>query len=178
MKAKVLLATGWVGLFCLGCDTKKEPKPDQSNPSQLPPLAISEIVGTWKLIGASLISPIQIADIYDVNNPLLNSNPVAREGFCTKNSLLTLNADNTCREEFVEATYHFPNSTTQNCSAVTYTGSFTFNSNARTISLDFNNPNNNKVYFVKSVENNIMIVEAESTQGGTPSKRSVTYQKQ
>ncbi len=170
---------GILHILCIvGCDTKKEPKPEQPNQPQLTPLTLSEITGTWKLVAASLLAPIPISDIYDVNNSILFSSSAAREGFCSKNSLLSINADNTCNEEFIAATYNFPNSTTQNCPAITYTGNFTLNSNTRTITLTFTNPTNDKIYFVKSIENGTMIVESESTQGGTPSKRSVTYQKQ
>lgn len=178
MNIKVVFL-GILHILCVvGCDTKKEPKPEQPGQPQLTPLTLSEVTGTWKLVAASLLSPVPIADIYDTNNTLLISNPSAREGFCSKNSLLSINTNNTCIEEFIAAIYNFPNSTTQNCPAITYTGNFTLNSNNRTITLTFSNPTNDKIYFVKSVENGIMIAESESSQGGIPSKRSITYQKQ
>lgn len=175
---KIIFRFLWLILLVqlFACDTKKQPKPEPQEPS-LTSLTLAEITGTWRLQAAALLSPVAIADIYDVNNPLLNSNPSAREGFCSKNSILTLNSDGTCSEEFVANTFNFPNSTTQDCPAVTFTGTFTLNSAVRTISMSFNNPNNDKVYFIKSVENNIMIAESESLQGGIPSKRSITYQK-
>lgn len=159
------------------CDTKKQPRPEPLAPTD-PPLTLAEITGTWRLQAASLLSPIAIADIYDTSNPILYGNASAREGFCSKNSLLTLNENATCSEEFVAAIYNFPNSTTQDCPASTFTGNFTLNATERTITMTFDNPNNNKIYLIKSVENGIMIAESESNQGGVPSKRSITYQKQ
>ncbi len=167
----------FVFLALLACDTKKQPKPEPQEPS-LTPLTLAEITGTWRLQAAALLSPVAIADIYDVNNPLLNGNASAREGFCSKNSVLMLNENGTCSEEFVANTFNFPNSTTQDCPALTFTGTFTLNSATRTITMTFNNPSNDKTYFIKSVENGIMIAESESMQGGIPSKRSITYQKQ
>lgn len=173
-KISYFLLVFWV---LLACDTKKLPKPAPADPI-LSPLNLAEITGRWRLETAALLSPVSIANIYDENNSLLYTNPSAREGFCSKNSLLTLNENGTCSEEFVATTYSFPNATTQDCPAVTFTGTFTLNSAARTITMSFDNPNNNKVYFIKSVENNTMIAESESLQGGIPSKRSITYQKQ
>jgi hypothetical protein len=167
----------FVFLALLACDTKKQPKPEPQEPP-LTPLTLSEITGAWRLEAAALLSPVSITDIYDVNNPLLNSNPSAREGFCSKNSMLTLNENGTCSEEFVANTFNFPNSTTQDCPAATFTGTYILNSAARTITMTFNNPNNDKKYFIKNVENGIMIAESESMQGGIPSKRSITYRKQ
>jgi len=174
---KFIICIFLIGLAVSACDTKKQPKPEPAVPTLIP-LNLVEITGTWKLQTAALLSPVNISNIYDENNALLYNNPSAREGFCSKNSLLTINNDNTCTEEFVTATYNFPNATTQDCPAVIFTGSFVLNTAERTITMSFNNSSNNKTYFIKSVENGIMIAESESIQGGVLSKRSITYQKQ
>ncbi len=168
------------------CDTKKTTTAPAPAPTGF---TAAQVAGTWRLTsGSSLVAggAITIPNIFDQTaaNPAIGS-PDGRGAFCTKNSVLTLDATGTFTEAFVAATYTFSGQPDQLCGASTLSGTFAIpvpavttpaSPSVLTLTYAGGTPSPRPLT-VKSVTATNMVIEISSNAGGVPSVTTVTYTK-
>ena len=174
-KLTQILAFAFVlGISLYACDTKKDPAP------VVPPaptgFTATSVAGSWKLTAGSAAA-VGVPDIFDTAG-LTASNADGRAAFCTKNSVLKLNADGTFTEEFLTATYTFSGQPDQVCTARTLSGTFAVVATSGALTLTYAGgtpaPRN---FVVKTVTATNMTIEITTTVPFTV-LTTVTYTKQ
>ncbi len=171
-----------LGISLYACDTKKDPAP-----VVVPPPATgftaAQVAGTWKLTaGSSSVAggAISIPNIFDQTAAnLAIGNADGRAAFCTKNSILTLNASGTFTENFATATYVLAGQADQTCTASSVAGTFAIPTSSSVLTLTYTGGTPApRIFMVKTVTATNMTVEISSNAGGVASVNTVTYTKQ
>ncbi len=171
-----------LGISLYACDTKKDPAPAVVTPTGF---TAAQIAGTWKLTaGSSSVAggAIVIPNIFDQTAAnLATTNADGRAAFCTKNSVLTLNASGTFTEDFVAATYVFVGQPDQTCATSSVGGTFTIPASSSVATFTYTSGTPvppARSFTVKSVTSTNMTVEISSNAGGVASVTTGTYTKQ
>lgn len=180
---QILTLAFFLGISLYACDTKKDPAP------VVPPaptgFTAAQVAGTWKLTaGSSSVAggAISIPNIFDQTAAnLAITNADGRAAFCTKNSVLTLNASGTFTEDFATATYVFVGQPDQTCSASSVGGTFAIPASSSVATFTYTSGTPvppARSFTIKSVTSTNMTVEISSNAGGVASVTTGTYTKQ
>jgi hypothetical protein len=162
------------------CNTKKD---DVVVATPTTGFTATQVAGTWKLTAASSFIPalsLTIPDVFDTaESNLATSNADGRAAFCTKNSILALNANGSFTENFVATSYTFGNGLSQTCPATQLAGTFAIPASSSVLTITYTGGTPApRSFTVKTVTATTMTIEINASSGGVASVTTGTYVKQ